>query len=99
MNLNIVFLFLVLICIGFTSPNGIALALAPISENLGTASALVGMIRIGIAGLASASIGLLKATNSVPVAGMITATAFMSFLIVMIGIRRMKKTGFELVLK
>jgi DHA1 family bicyclomycin/chloramphenicol resistance-like MFS transporter len=99
MNLNIVFLFLVLLCIGFTSPNGIALALAPISKNLGTASALIGMIRIGIAGLASASIGLLKATSSIPVAGMITATAFMSFLIVVIGLRRMKKTGFELVLK
>mgnify|MGYP006288868779 CR=1 FL=1 len=99
MNLNIVFLFLVLLCIGFTSPNGIALALAPISKNLGTASALVGMIRIGIAGLASASIGLLKATSSVPIAGMITATAFMSFLIVVIGLRRIKKTGFELVLK
>ncbi len=99
MNLNIVFLFLVLLCIGFTSPNGIALALAPISKNLGTASALVGMIRIGIAGLTSASIGLLKATNSIPVAGMITLTAVMSFLIVMFGLRRMKKTGFELVLK
>ena len=43
-NMNIVFLFLVLLCIGFTSPNGIALALAPIRKNMGSASALLGMI-------------------------------------------------------
>jgi DHA1 family bicyclomycin/chloramphenicol resistance-like MFS transporter len=98
-NLNIVFLFLVLFCIGFTSPNGIALALAPIRKNMGTASALLGMIRIGIAGLASASIGLLRATDSIPVAGMITVTAFTSFLIVMFGLRRMKKKGLNVVLK
>ncbi|MFO7933414.1 MAG: multidrug effflux MFS transporter [Bacteroidales bacterium] len=98
-NLNIAFLFLVLLCIGFTSPNGIALALAPIRNKLGTASALLGMIRIGIAGLSSASIGLLKATNSIPVAGMITVTSFMSFLVVMISLRRIKKKGLKLALK
>jgi len=99
MNLNIVFLFLVLICIGFTSPNGIALALAPITKNLGTASALVGMIRIGIAGLASASVGLLKATDSVPVAGMIAVTAFVSLMVVLFGIRRMKRQSITVVLE
>lgn len=99
MQLNIVFLFLVLLCIGFTSPNGIALALAPIRKNLGTASALVGMIRIGIAGLASASIGLLKATDSIPVAGMITVTAFLSFMVVLFGRSRMRKNRVEVVLK
>lgn len=81
-NLNIVFLFLILLCVGFTSPNGIALALAPIRRNLGSASALVGMIRIGIAGLSSASIGMLNATNSIPVAGMMSITAFISLLII-----------------
>jgi len=98
-NLNIVFLFLILVCIGFTSPNGIALALAPIRKNLGTASALVGMIRIGIAGLASASIGLLKATDSAPVAGMITVTAFLSFMVVIFGRSRMRKKNVEVVMK
>jgi len=97
MNLNIVFLFLILLSIGFTSPNGIALALAPIRKNLGTASALVGMIRIGIAGLASASVGLLKATDSIPVAGMMMATTFLSFLVVMTGLRVMKNRKLELV--
>ncbi len=98
-NLNIVFLFLVLLCIGFTSPNGIALALAPIRKNMGSASALVGMIRIGVAGLSSASIGLLSATNSTPVAGMITATAFISLMIILFGLRRLKRKGVEVVMK
>jgi len=98
-NLNILFLFLVLLCIGFTSPNGIALALAPIRKNLGSASALVGMIRIGVAGLSSASIGLLGAKNSTPVAGMITATAFLSLMIILFGLRRLKRKGVGIVLK
>jgi DHA1 family bicyclomycin/chloramphenicol resistance-like MFS transporter len=98
-NLNIAFLFLVLLCIGFTSPNGIALALAPIRKNMGSASAMVGMIRIGIAGLSSASIGLLSATNSIPVAGMISVTTFISLMILLFGLRRLKKKGLEVVLK
>ena len=98
-NLNIVFLFLILLSMGFTSPNGIALALAPIRKNLGSASALVGMIRIGVAGLTSASIGILKTTNSIPVAGMITITAFISFMILIFGLNIMKKKGMEVVLK
>lgn len=99
MNLNIVFLFLILLCIGFTSPNGIAMALAPLRRNLGSASALVGMIRIGIAGLTSASVGILNATDSIPVAGMISITAFISLVIISFGLRRMKKKSLELVLK
>lgn len=98
-NLNILFLFLVLLCIGLTSPNGIALALAPIRKNMGSASALVGMIRIGVAGLSSASIGLLSVTNSTPVAGMIAVTAFISLLIILFGLRRLKRNGIEIALK
>ncbi|MFB6319144.1 multidrug effflux MFS transporter [Saccharicrinis sp. FJH54] len=98
-NMNIAFLFLILLCIGFTSPNGIALALAPIRKNLGSASALVGMIRIGVAGLTSTSIGLLNATNSIPVAGMISVTAFLSLIIMTFGLKRMKLKGVEVVLK
>lgn len=89
-NTIIVFLFLILLCLGFTSPNGIALSLAPIQKNLGSASALVGTIRIGIAGLTSGGVGLLNVTDGVPVAGMIVITAFVSFSILMIGRRRME---------
>jgi DHA1 family bicyclomycin/chloramphenicol resistance-like MFS transporter len=92
-NTIIILLFLLLLCLGFTSPNGIALALAPIQKNLGSASALVGTIRIGTAGLASGGVGLLNSTSSIPVAGMITATAIISTLILIIGTRRMQSAG------
>lgn len=87
-NTIIVFLFLILLCLGFTSPNGIALSLDPIQKNLGSASALVGTIRIGIAGLSSGGIGLLNVTNSVPIAGMMLGTVFISFSILAIGRKR-----------
>ena len=83
-NTIIGFLFLILLCLGFTSPNGMALALSPIQKNLGSASALVGTIRIGIAGLTSGGIGLLNVKDGVPVAGMMVATAFISFSILLI---------------
>jgi DHA1 family bicyclomycin/chloramphenicol resistance-like MFS transporter len=97
-DLTIVLLFLLLLCLGFTSPNGIALALAPIEKNLGSASALVGTIRIGIAGLTSGGIGLLNVTNSLPVAGMIVITVSISLLIFIIGSRRMNAIGYKPVL-
>ena len=87
-NTIIAFLFLILLCLGFTSPNGIALSLAPIQKNLGSASALVGTIRIGTAGLTSGGIGLLNVTNGIPVAGMMVVTALISFLILVVGKKR-----------
>jgi DHA1 family bicyclomycin/chloramphenicol resistance-like MFS transporter len=98
-NTIIVLLFLLLLCLGFTSPNGIALALAPIHRNLGSASALVGTIRIGTAGLASGGVGLLNITNSIPVAGMISVTALISLTILFIGQRHMQSTGFDVQMK
>ena len=89
-NIIIVFLFLILLCLGFTSPNGIALSLEPIKKNLGSASALVGTIRIGIAGLTSGGIGLLNVTSSKPIAGMMVVTALVSFTILIIGKKRLK---------
>ncbi|MCG6188496.1 multidrug effflux MFS transporter [Maribellus maritimus] len=87
-NTIIVFLFLILLCLGFTSPNGIALALSPIQKNLGSASALVGTIRIGIAGLTSGGIGLLNVSDGIPVAGMMLVTALISFSILVINRKR-----------
>jgi len=98
-NNIIVLLFLLLLCLGFTSPNGIALALAPIHRNLGSASALVGTIRIGTAGLASGGVGLLNITNSIPVAGMITVTTLISLTILIIGRRRMHSLGLSVQMK
>ncbi len=86
-------LFILLLCLGFTSPNAIALALEPIDGNLGSASALMGTIRIGVAGLASGSIGLFHTTSITPVAFMMTCTALVAVVIFITGTRRMAFTA------
>ncbi len=86
-------LFILLLCLGFTSPNAIALALEPIDVNLGSASALMGTIRIGVAGLASGSIGLFHTTSITPVAFMMTCTALVAVVIFITGTRRMAFTA------
>ncbi len=45
---TMVMLFVLLTCAGFTNPNGSALALAPIRQHLGSASALLGFLQMGI---------------------------------------------------
>ena len=85
---TLVMFFLLLLSLGFTSPNAMALALEPFDKNLGSASALMGTIRIGVAGLASGSIGLFNAVNSVPVTMMITGTTLIAIVIYLAGNRK-----------
>jgi DHA1 family bicyclomycin/chloramphenicol resistance-like MFS transporter len=68
-----------------TNPNATALALAPFSRNIGSASALLGFLQIGVAGLASACIGLFNSSNSIPVAATMTVTSFIAFFILRFG--------------
>jgi DHA1 family bicyclomycin/chloramphenicol resistance-like MFS transporter len=72
---TIVMFFLLLSTIGLIYPNGSALALAPFTSNVGTASALLGFLQIGIGGLASSCIGLFNSTDSVPILAMEVAVA------------------------
>ena len=81
----LILLFIILLCLGVASPNAIALALEPITGNLGSASALIGTVRIGIAGLASGSIGLFHTTSIAPVAFMIAGTAIVALLVYFAG--------------
>jgi len=78
---TLVFLFILLFCLGFISPNAMSLALEPFDGNLGSASALLGTIRIGIAALASASIGIFHATTIAPIA-LIMATTIMTAMLI-----------------
>jgi DHA1 family bicyclomycin/chloramphenicol resistance-like MFS transporter len=55
--------FLFLSCIGMTYPNAAAIALAPFSRNVGSASALLGFIQMGIGALISTGIGFFGATS------------------------------------
>jgi MFS transporter, DHA1 family, multidrug resistance protein len=84
---TIAIFFVALSCLGLTNPNATALALAPFSKNVGSASALLGFLQIGVAGLASGCIGLLNSMNSVPIAGAMTCTSFLAFLILRFGRR------------
>jgi DHA1 family bicyclomycin/chloramphenicol resistance-like MFS transporter len=78
----LVLLFLALASIGLTGPNGAALAISAFSRNIGSASAMLGFLQIGISGVASAAIGMLDSHRILPV-GMIlagsTAIAFAIF--------------------
>jgi DHA1 family bicyclomycin/chloramphenicol resistance-like MFS transporter len=83
---TLVFLFLLLLCLGFISPNAMSLALEPFEGNLGSASALLGTIRIGIAGLASASIGFFQTSSITPIALMMASTIMLAMLIFAVAI-------------
>lgn len=89
---TIAIFFIVLSCLGLTNPNATALSLAPFSKNVGSASALLGFLQIGLAGLASAGVGLFNSADSVPVATIMTATSLIAFIILMFG-RKKISTG------
>ena len=55
--------FVFLSCIGMTYPNAAAIALAPFSRNMGSASALLGFIQMGTGALISTGIGFFGATS------------------------------------
>lgn len=65
---TIAFLFFFLTCAGITYPNAAALALEPFSKNVGSASALLGFLQLGIGALTSAGVGLLETKGSLPTA-------------------------------
>jgi DHA1 family bicyclomycin/chloramphenicol resistance-like MFS transporter len=75
--------FLFLACAGLTYPNAAALALAPFSKNTGSASALLGLLQMGIGAFISAGIGLSHATTALPVIAILAATAALGLLILL----------------
>jgi len=77
--------FILLSCLGFINPNANALALAPFSQNIGSASALLGCTQIGVAALASSGVGLFSANNTIPIVALIAITASVALLILLIG--------------
>jgi MFS transporter, DHA1 family, multidrug resistance protein len=78
--------FVFLSCLGLTYPNAAALALAPFTRNAGSASALLGSLQIGVAGLVSSGVGLFNSSNSVPVAVMLAVTSLVAFFVLMAGL-------------
>ena len=88
---TIALFFVALSCVGLTNPNATALALAPFSRNVGSASALLGFLQIGVAGFASAGIGFFNTTDSIPVAVVMACTSLMALGILLFGRRRIQQ--------
>jgi DHA1 family bicyclomycin/chloramphenicol resistance-like MFS transporter len=81
-------LFISLSSLGLAYPNAAALALVPFDRNIGSASAMLGFLQIGVSGLASASIGIFDSHTMMPVALIMAATSWIGLAILLIGKRR-----------
>jgi DHA1 family bicyclomycin/chloramphenicol resistance-like MFS transporter len=93
-KVTLVLLFIVLTSLGLAYPNAAALALSPIDHNIGSASAMLGFIQIGISGLASASIGALDSSSLRPTVIILAATSWIGLAIFLIGKRKIGKLKF-----
>lgn len=84
---TIALIFIALSTLGLAFPNAAALALSPFDHNIGSASAMLGFLQIGISGLASASIGIFNSRSILPVALILCVTSWIGLAILLIGKR------------
>jgi DHA1 family bicyclomycin/chloramphenicol resistance-like MFS transporter len=84
---TLVLLFISLSSLGLAYPNAAALALSPFDRNIGSASAMLGFLQIGVSGLASASVGIFNSHTMMPVALILAATSWLGFAILIVGKR------------
>lgn len=89
---TIAMFFICLSCIGIINPNANALAIAPFTKNVGSASALLGFTQTGLAGLSSSGVGLFNAKDAQPVAALMAVTCVLAFVVLMLGRRRIGET-------
>ena len=82
-------LFICLSTLGLAYPNAAALALSPFERNIGSASAMLGFLQIGVSGLASAAIGLLDSHQIMPVAFILASMSWIGLGIYWVGRRRL----------
>lgn len=81
----LILFFICLGCIGLSNPNANALALAPLTKNIGSAASLLNFIQIGIASLASSGVGLSNTKNISLIIALMLVTCAMALIILMIG--------------
>jgi MFS transporter, DHA1 family, multidrug resistance protein len=81
----LILIFLFLCCQGFSFPNASALSLAPFSKEVGSASALMGALQMGVGSLAAALVGMMSNGTSLPMTGVMAACALLGLLIFRIG--------------
>jgi DHA1 family bicyclomycin/chloramphenicol resistance-like MFS transporter len=87
---TIAMIFGVLCGVGISYPNTAALSLAPFTKNAGAASALMGAFQMGIGALASFGITLITSHSTLPMAGVMAASAVVALLTLLIGKRFIK---------
>jgi DHA1 family bicyclomycin/chloramphenicol resistance-like MFS transporter len=85
---TLVLLFISLSSLGLAYPNAAALSLVPFDHNIGSASAMLGFLQIGVSGLATASIGVFDSHTMMPVTLVLAATSWIGLGILLIGRRR-----------
>jgi MFS transporter, DHA1 family, multidrug resistance protein len=91
---TLVLLFISLSTLGLAYPNAAALALVPFDRNIGSASAMLGFLQIGVSGLASASIGIFNSHTMMPVVLILAATSWIGLIILIIGKRSIPELRF-----
>ena len=85
---NIVLLMLYLPFCGMAYPNAAAIALEPFSKNIGSASALLGFLQMGVGAFASTGVGFLRASSTLPIFAVMAATAVIGLVILFANERR-----------
>ena len=90
---TVILLVLILSCIGSIMPNATALALAPFKRNIGSASALMGFLQLGISSIISSLIGLLNAGSLLPVALLLVFTTITAGILLFAGKKRIVTAG------
>lgn len=85
-----VVLFFFMSSAGLANPNGAALALAPFERNAGSASALLGFLQMAIGALASIFVGVLKAQQVLPIAGILACAGVLALTTLVIGSRKIE---------
>lgn len=94
LGMTLALLFVALSSLGLAYPNAAALALAPFDHNIGSASAMLGFLQIGVSGLTSASIGIFNSHSMLPVVLLLAATSWIGLAVLLIGKRSIPRLQF-----
>ncbi|MFY9288225.1 MAG: multidrug effflux MFS transporter [Alphaproteobacteria bacterium] len=73
---------------GIAYPNAAALALTPFTKNVGSASALLGFIQLGLGSFISAGVSAANMRGSLPIVIILAVTAIMGLTILLLGKKR-----------
>lgn len=76
----LIFMFIFLTAHGLNGPNTAALSMAPFSKNAGSASALLGSIRMAFGGIASACVSFFHDGTSLPMVSVMAVSVIFGFI-------------------